>query len=269
MSAPASRAFDGVVFDLDGVITDSAGAHAVAWKALFDAYLQACASVAGESFEPFDATRDYLRHVDGRQRQDGIRAFLGSRGIELPLGTPSDSPEMETVWGLGNRKDRLYQSFLQAQGVQVFTASVSLVRELKSTGVRCGLATSSRNCSLVLALAGLTDLFEEQVDGNLSSDLGLSGKPAPDIFLECARRMGVCPTRCVVVEDSTTGVQAGRDGGFRLVIGVDRVGRGESLRESGADVVLQELDLGVADIDRFCHVAALSRAQKRRPAGCL
>lgn len=244
--------FGAVIFDLDGVVTDTASVHAEAWKFLFDDYLRARAARLGARFRPFDSGTDYVRYVDGKPRYEGVRSFLASRGIELEAGYPGDSTDRETVCGLGNRKDRLFAALLERNGIRVFEETVSLIRRLRELGVPRAIASSSRNCRSVLERAGLADLFDAQVDGAVSVELGLPGKPAPDIFLACAERLGVPPARCVVVEDAVVGVEAGRAGGFGLVIGVDRTGNSEALRRHGADVVVSTFH-GVrpADVDRW------------------
>lgn len=235
------REYDAVLFDMDGVLTQTAGIHAAAWKQLFDAFLEHRAVASGERFTPFDIETDYRRYVDGKPRYDGVEAFLRSRGIDLPQGTNEDGPEVESVHGLGNRKDRYFMEHLERHGVQTFEAAVDLVRALRAQGVRTAVVTSSINCESVLRQAGITDLFDVRVDGLDITRLGLRGKPAPDAFLEAARRMHIEPARSVVVEDAIAGIEAGRAGGFGLVIGVDHVGDSHRLREAGADVVVATL----------------------------
>jgi len=244
--------FDAVIFDLDGVITDTARVHAAAWKSLFDEYLRSRADKSKEEFRPFSLDGDYRYYVDGKPRYDGVRSFLHSRGIELPFGDPSDGPQQETICGLGNRKDRVFVSIVKKDGVRVFESSVRLIKQLRDQGVRCGLISSSKNCQLLLQLSGTEDLFEAKVDGVMSAALKLRGKPAPDIFLKCAQLLKVSVGRSVVVEDAIAGVQAGRNGGFGLVIGVDRAGLAEKLKENGADVVVRDLsNASPPDIDQW------------------
>lgn len=229
------------VFDLDGVVTFTARIHSAAWAALFDDYLRTRAARAGEPFRAFTET-DYRAHVDGRPRYEGVRAFLASRGITLPQGDPTDPPERETVCGLGNRKNALFRARLAQGGVPLDPAAVDLVRALRAHGVKVGLASSSRNARLVLTRAGLDDLFEAVVDGVRGEQLGLKGKPSPDFFLECLSALGAGdPGTALVVEDAEPGVEAGRRGGFGLVLGVDRGGRGIALREHGADWIVRDL----------------------------
>ena len=249
-----SRAnFDALLFDLDGVVTRTAAVHAAAWKRLFDEYLEARANRTGESFRPFDSESDYRRYVDGKPRYDGVQSFLASRGITLPYGTPGDDPQQETICGLGNKKNAYFRDHVQQQGVEVFPSSVTLIQKAKEQGFKVAVVSSSRNCAAVLEAAGLQDFFDARVDGVEIARLRLNGKPAPDMFLEAARRLGVEPGRAVVFEDAVSGVQAGRNGGFGLVVGVARAGQAEALRQNGAAVVvsdLQEIDLAAAGPER-------------------
>jgi len=247
MTADARR-LEGAVFDLDGVITFTASTHAASWKRMFDEYLRHRAETRGEAFVAFDADHDYLTYVDGKPRIDGVKSFLASRGIELPEGSPDEPPNEKTAWGLGNRKNEAFREVLEAEGVEVDEAAVSFVRILKSRGIRVAVASSSKNCGPVLERAGLSDLFEARVDGVVSAAEGLSGKPAPDIFLEAAKRIGVTPERAFVVEDAISGVQAGAAGGFGLVIGVDRVGVAQVLREHGADLIFAGFPVDAMDV---------------------
>lgn len=242
---------DIVIFDMDGVVTDTAGTHAQAWKRLFDEYLKQRAKKLGESFKSFDADEDYRRYVDGRPRYDGVRTFLESRGISLPYGDPGDGPDKETICGLGNRKNGYFLEHIRTSGIDPLRPNVDFIRAIKSRGIRTGVISSSRNCAEILESAGVQDLFEVKVDGNDSERLGLKGKPAPDIFLEAARQLQVKPERAAVVEDAIAGVEAGREGGFGLVIGVDRTGRRDELKKHGADVVIGDLsELDIYELDR-------------------
>ena len=269
------RYHDAVLFDLDGVITDTAAVHEAAWQELFDSYLTNRAPSAAENHDPFTPA-DYRHFIDGKPRYDGVRDFLSSRGVSLPWGADSDGPEQETVCGLGNRKQELFLHWVAA-GIPVFASTVALVRRLRDAGVRVGVISASRNAALVLESAGLTDLFEVRVDGVVAAELGLPGKPDPAIMLEAARRLGVRPGRSVVVEDAEAGVTAARAGGFGLVLGVDRTGTtGIQLRECGADAVIGDLaEVSVRDTDRrmsalpdalasFEQIAGVASA--RRPA---
>jgi len=248
-----SRAAIGaVVFDMDGVVTQTATIHAAAWTALFDAYLEEAArregggtaargaSSVNATFAPFGRS-DYLRFVDGKPRYDGVRGFLASRGLSLPWGDPSDAPEAETVCGLGNRKDGYFHQLIAEQGVQPYPSTVALIAELKRAGVRVAIISASRNTTRILEAAGVRGLFEAQVDGEVAAALGLPGKPDPAVFIEAARRIGSTPARAVVVEDAIAGVEAGRRGRFALVIGVDRGGNREALAAAGADAVVADL----------------------------
>lgn len=231
---------EAAVFDLDGVITFTARVHAATWKELFDAYLRSREARFGEPFRPFDADADYRTYVDGRPRYDGVRTFLASRGITIPAGEPTDPPERETISGLGNRKNVFFRERLRRSGVDVDHDAVRFVRELRAGGVRVGIASSSKNAAMVLDRAGLTDLFDARVDGVLSERLGLGGKPRPDIFLECLKLLGAADaSRALVAEDAIAGVEAGRAGGFGLVLGVDRGGEWVALREHGADWIIR------------------------------
>jgi beta-phosphoglucomutase family hydrolase len=244
----APRMHDAVVFDMDGVITDTASVHAAAWKATFDEFLAGWAAKHRTVQQPF-AQRDYLDYVDGKQRDDGVASFLESRGVYLPRGASSDGPERESVWGVANRKDAAFHRALDESGVMPFPTSVELVRRLRAQGIGTAIVSASRNCQQVLDAAGIGDLFLVRVDGVEVARLGLPGKPAPAIFLEAAHRLGVPAERTVVVEDAIAGVQAGRAGGFALVIGVDRGGQADRLRANGADAVVTDLDDVVVEGD--------------------
>ncbi len=233
--------FDAVLFDLDGVLTDTAKVHAACWRTVFDEFLQARARRTGQPFEPFDIGSDYSRYVDGKLRQEGTRSFLQSRGIELPFGHPESPPEEETVWGLSNRKDKMVRTMLSDRGVDVHEDGVALARHLRKIGIKTGVVSASKNCRAVLESVGIQGLFETRVDGEVADILGLPSKPAPEKFLEAARQLGVMANRSVVIEDAVSGVQAGRRGGFGLVVGVARKGDAEALRENGADIVVTDL----------------------------
>jgi beta-phosphoglucomutase family hydrolase len=232
--------FDAVLFDLDGVVTSTAEQHYAAWKDMFDEYLHRRATRLGEPFEPFWRD-DYNRHVDGVPRYDGVRNFLASRSIAPDEGDPEDLPTAETVHGLGNRKNDLVNKIIEEQGVTPYPGSVALLHQLRAQGVKTAIVSSSRNCRAVLRAAGITELFDARVDGEVAAELGLPGKPAPDTFLAAAQQLGVSPERAVVIEDALSGVEAGRNGAFGLVIGVDRVGQAQALHEHGADRVVSDL----------------------------
>jgi beta-phosphoglucomutase family hydrolase len=229
------------LFDLDGVLTQTAKVHAAAWKQMFDEYLRQRADKLSEQFVPFDPVRDYDEYVDGKPRYDGVRSFLQSRGIELPQGTPDDPPAAETVDGLGNRKNELVLRMIHEDGVQPYEGSVRYVEAARAAGLRRAVVSSSTNCRDVLKAAGILELFEEIVDGHVAEREHLNGKPAPDTFLAGARALGVGPDRAVVYEDALAGVQAGRSGNFTYVVGVDRVGQADALKQHGASVVVQDL----------------------------
>jgi alpha,alpha-trehalose phosphorylase len=233
--------FDAVLFDLDGVLTTTRAVHAAAWKHTFDKFLSDWDARHGTVSAPFDDRTDYATYVDGKARQDGVRAFLAARGIELPEGQPDASPQEDSLWGVGNRKQLRFEVELEQTGVDVFPGSVAWVRELRSAGLKTAVVSSSRNCASILARAGITDLFDTRVDGNTTLELQLSGKPAPDGFLEAARRLGVSPRRTVVVEDALAGVESGQAGKFGLVVGVDRDDHAAELAAHGADVVVADL----------------------------
>jgi beta-phosphoglucomutase family hydrolase len=229
------------LFDLDGVLTQTAKVHAAAWKQMFDEYLEARAERTGERFVPFDKGEDYNEYVDGKPRYDGVRSFLQSRGIDLPDGSPDDPPSAETVDGLGNRKNELVLELIDKNGVEAYEGSVRYVRAARDAGLRRVVVSSSANCRDVLEAAEMIDLFEEIVDGNVAHEQGLKGKPAPDTFLAGARAVGLAAAQAAVFEDAVAGVEAGRAGRFGFVVGVDRVGHADALRTHGADVVVQDL----------------------------
>jgi beta-phosphoglucomutase family hydrolase len=220
------------------VLTKTAKVHAAAWKQMFDDYLK---RRDGESFKPFDAESDYDEYVDGKPRFDGVRSFLESRGIDLPEGSPDDPPDAETIHGLGNRKNEIVLKMIHDDGVEAYDGSVQYVRAVRDAGLRRAVVSSSANARDVLKAAGIDDLFEEVIDGHVADREGLKGKPAPDTFLAGAKALGVGPEQAAVYEDALAGVEAGRAGGFRLVVGVDRVGQADALREHGGDVVVQDL----------------------------
>ena len=225
--------FDGVLFDLDGVLTDTAKIHASSWKTMFDEFLRRRAEKSGESFLPFDIETDYLHHVDGKPRVAGVRDFLLSRGIELSEAERND---------LGARKNALFGEMLESGQVDPYADAIDMVDRLAALGIRMAVVSSSHNCEAVLRAAGIADRFELRVDGGVAQRLDLSGKPAPDTFLAAASQLGIPPERAVVVEDAISGVQAGREGGFGLVVGVARGGDKQALLENGAGLVVDTLD---------------------------
>ncbi|HEV2923768.1 MAG TPA: beta-phosphoglucomutase family hydrolase [Solirubrobacteraceae bacterium] len=229
------------LFDLDGVLTKTAKVHAAAWKEMFDAYLRERAARTGEPFVPFDEVAEYDQYVDGKPRYEGVQSFLASRGIELPRGEPDDPPQSETADGLGNRKNEIVLRLIREHGVEPYEGSVRYVHAAKAAGLRRAVVSSSTNCRDVLVAAGIEDLFEVRVDGVTAEREHLRGKPAPDTFLAGARALGVEPAHAAVFEDALAGVAAGRAGDFGFVVGVDRVGQADALREHGADVVVSDL----------------------------
>ena len=236
-----SAKYNAVLFDLDGVITDTAGLHAACWKQMFDEYLQKHAAQRGEAFHPFDLEVDYRLYVDGKPRFDGVRDFLSSRDIHLPEGNMDDPSHAETVIGLGNCKNELVNKLIEEIGVQPYEGSVRLIHQLRDRGFKIAVVTSSQNCTAVLKATKLDKVFEVQVDGNMLHERHLAGKPAPDMFLLAAKLLGVEPQRAIVIEDAISGVQAGSSGHFGLVIGVARKGNAEELRHNGAQLVVNDL----------------------------
>ena len=235
---------DGVaacLFDLDGVLTQTAKVHAAAWKQMFDEYLRRRAEQSGEEFVPFDEVRDYNEYVDGKPRYDGVRSFLSSRGIDLPQGTPDDPPDAETIDGLGNRKNEIVLKMIHEDGVEPYEGSVRYVKAARDAGLRRAVVSSSTNARDVLTAAGILDLFEQIIDGHTTEREHLNGKPAPDTYLAGARAVGVGPNQAAVYEDALAGVESGRAGNFAFVVGVDRVGQADALKTHGADVVVKDL----------------------------
>jgi beta-phosphoglucomutase family hydrolase len=233
--------YDAVLFDLDGVITNTANLHATCWKKMFDGYLQKRASERGEAFRPFDLAADYQLYVDGKPRFDGVRDFLRSRNIQLPEGNFDDPANLETVHGLGKRKDDMVSRVIAELGVEAYTGTVQLIHQLRREGFKIAVVTSSQHCADVLKAVKLDDFFAVRVDGNVIQAQRVAGKPAPDTFLLAARLLGVEPKRTVVIEDAISGVEAGSNGDFGLVIGVARKRNAEELKRHGANVVVEDL----------------------------
>jgi len=229
------------LFDLDGVLTKTAVVHNAAWKEMFDSYLQERSRRTGEPFVPFDPGRDYDEYVDGKPRADGTRSFLASRGIELPEGSDDDPPSAETIHGLGTRKNEIVLRRIREDGVQAYESSVRYVRAARDAGLHRAVVSSSANCRDVLVAAGIEDLFEARIDGVVAGREHLRGKPAPDTFLAAARALGLGPQEAAVFEDALAGVEAGRAGRFRFVVGVDRTGQADALKKHGADAVVADL----------------------------
>jgi beta-phosphoglucomutase family hydrolase len=224
------------LFDLDGVLTQTAKIHAAAWKQTFDQYLRKRSQEQGEKFVPFDKADDYDQYVDGKPRYDGVRSFLESRGIKLSEGDKHDTDGAETIHGIGDRKN-----VIEHDGVEAYDGSVRFAKAAKEAGLRRAVVSSSTNCRDVLQAAGIEKLFEEVIDGHDADEQHLKGKPAPDTFLAGAKALGVEPAQAAVFEDALAGVQAGRAGGFGFVVGVDRVGQANALKAHGADVVVEDL----------------------------
>ena len=242
---PLSRdRFDAVLFEMDGVVTETAEGHASAWKRTFDAILRLR---VGDAFQPFDTERDYRTYVDGRPRHDGIRSFLDSRGVALPFGSPGDPPDAMTICGVGSRKNGVFQGWLEAERVKTYPGAIELIKALRAAGLAVAVFSSSRNCAWILENAGLLEQFDARVDGNSLAELDIPGKPAPDMLLEAAQRLGVAVERAVVVNSSQASVQAAKAGGFGLVVGVDRSdeqsgdAQAMALRGHGANAVVRHV----------------------------
>lgn len=229
-----------LILDMDGVITQTAKVHAAAWKRMFNDYLQQRGKQEGKAYEPLQIATDYRQYIDGIPRYDGVQNFLASRNIELPEGTAEDAPGTETVAGLGNLKNDYFRELVQRDGVDAYDDTVKFLEKRKSEGYRTAVISASKNCQAILSAAGLKDLFEVRVDGVVSAALGLKGKPAPEIFLEAARQLGVSPQEAAVFEDAQAGVAAGKAGGFALVVGINRTDQAAELTEHGADLVLDK-----------------------------
>jgi beta-phosphoglucomutase family hydrolase len=229
------------LFDMDGVVTRTAVVHDAAWKQMFDDFLRQHAEQTGEKFVPFDPVHDYDEYVDGKPRLDGTRAFLQSRSISLPDGSPDDPAGKPTIWGLSNRKNDLVLEVLARDGVEVYDGSLRYITAVRAAGLRTAIVSSSANTEQVLEAGGISKLFDVRVDAHVAEAKGLHGKPAPDTFLEAARELGVEAAHAAVYEDALAGVAAGRAGKFGYVVGVDRVGQAAALRQHGADVVVQDL----------------------------
>ncbi len=244
--------FDAVIFDLDGVITQTTLIHGTAWKKMFDEYLLYREQKYGDLFREFTHVPDYLQYVDGKSRYEGVISFLASRGVSIPYGDPSDSPDAETICGLGNRKNQFFNMVLEEQGIEVYPSTTRLIKELKAAGIMIGVASSSKNCKPVLEKTNLLSLFDVRVDGVVSAEANLKGKPEPDIFLFAANQLGVAPRRTVIIEDAVSGVQAGKKGGFGLVIGIAREGNQKELKANGADTVVIDLAAtGLKEINQW------------------
>jgi beta-phosphoglucomutase family hydrolase len=244
--------FDAVIFDMDGVITKTAIVHSLAWKRMFDEYLKFREIEYNETFCEFSHVNDYLPFVDGRPRYKGVENFLKSRGINISFGDPNDEPRKETVCGLGNRKNEFFNKVLEEDGVEVYDSTIELINDLHKNGIKVGVATSSKNCVVILEKAKILNLFETRVDGIVSAEMGLKGKPEPDIFTTAADNLGVTYNRSVVVEDAVSGVQAGSKGKFGLTLGVAREENIKELKAAGADLVVEDLsEIRLDDINNW------------------
>ncbi len=254
----AKHSFDAVIFDLDGVITRTAQVHSRAWTRMFNDFLKAREEKHGEEYREFTHEGDYLPHVDGKPRYKGVADFLKSRKIDIPFGDPSDDPEKETVCGLGNRKNEYFTDILEKDGVEVYESTVELIKNLQKEDIRLGVASSSKNCKKVLEVSGLSEYFETRVDGLVSAEIGLKGKPEPDIFTTACDNLGVSYDRSVVVEDAVSGVMAGQKGGFGLTLGLDREGNRAALEKNGADIVLDDISElgGIPALDKWFETRA-------------
>ncbi len=230
-----------LLFDLDGVLTKTAEVHAAAWKEMFDEVLAAHAGEDGVDSRPFDEVADYLQWVDGKPRYDGVRDFLASRGLHPPEGAPGDDASVYSIIGLGDRKNDAVQRIIETDGVEPFEGSVRYLEAVRDAGLNTAVVSSSANAAAVLRAAKLDHFIDERVDGAVAAEEGIKGKPAPDMFLEAARRLGATPDSAAVFEDALSGVRSGAAGNFRVVIGVDRGGQPEALREAGATLVVDDL----------------------------
>ncbi len=234
-------AFETVIFDMDGVITKTAITHAAAWKKMFDEFLQARADRNNEKFDEFTQS-DYLAYVDGKPRYKGVASFLESRKISIPFGDPSDEAGKETICGLGNRKNDAFNEVIARDGVEVYESTAKLLEDLTAAGIKLGVASSSKNCAPVLEAVDLLSAFGARVDGVVSAELGLHGKPEPDIFTTACEMLGSTPAKSIVVEDAVSGVQAGAKGKFGLTLGIARENNQKELAENGADFVVSDLE---------------------------
>jgi beta-phosphoglucomutase family hydrolase len=230
-----------LLFDLDGVLTPTADVHMRAWSRLFTPYL------AAHGVAPY-TEQDYFAYIDGKPRYDGVRSLLDARGIELPQGTPDDAPDQDTVCGLGNRKNAEFTAELTEHGVEPYPGSLRFLVAAIDAGLSVAVVSSSANAKSVLRTAGILERFPVVIDGMVAREDGLAGKPAPDTYLDAASRFGLTAAECVVVEDATSGVAAGRNGSFGLVVGVDRGAGADALRENGADVVVTDLADLIAEL---------------------
>lgn len=236
-----SDKYKAVLFDLDGVLTSTEKIHSACWKKMFDDFLLNYSKENNLEFVPFDINSDYLNYVDGKPRYRGVEDFLSSRGIEIPAGNKDDSHDEISVCGLGNKKNLLFNKMIGKEPVEVYESSIELVKHLKDNKFRIAVVSSSKNCKTILKAAGIEKYFELVVDGITAEKTGLSGKPLPDTYLEAAKKLGTKPEETVVVEDAVSGVQAGRNGNFGLVVGIARKDNNKELEKNGADIVVDDL----------------------------
>ena len=254
--------FQAVVFDLDGVITQTAQVHFQSWKEAFDEYMRLREKRDNEPFKEFTHEADYLPYVDGKPRYKGVQSFLESRNIHIPFGEPSDGPDKETVCGIGNKKNAHFTSIISTQGAEIYPSSVKLIEELIKAGIKVGVASSSKNCQQILKACKIEHLFQTRVDGVVSAEIGLKGKPEADIFVVAAHNLGASVAKAVVVEDASSGVEAGRNGGFGLVLGIARKNNTSELLVNGADVVVDDLDKMTLEwIEDWFHKKPLSLSE--------
>jgi HAD superfamily hydrolase (TIGR01509 family) len=261
---PVQRDFDAAIFDMDGVVTRTAAVHSRAWKQMFDDFLRKRAEWGHEPFREFTHEGDYRAFIDGRPRYQGVAMFLESRDIHLPPGTPDDLPGAETVCGLGNRKNTLFNEVIALEGAGLYDSTVALIVDLRAQGIKVGLATSSRNSALILQKSGVAHLFATVVDGIVSEKLSLKGKPAPDIFTAASANLGVPASRAIVFEDAVSGVEAGSQGGFALVIGLARENNHDELRRHGADFVVT--DLAETNLEKINEAVRAKRTKAAAPS---
>jgi beta-phosphoglucomutase family hydrolase len=261
---PVTLNFGAAIFDMDGVVTQTASVHSLAWEKMFDEFLRRRERNHGEPFRKFTHAGDYLPYVDGRPRYQGVETFLKSRGVNIPFGAPEDEPQKETICGLGNRKNEFFNRLVDEGGVGLYDSTLKLIDELRVHGVRVGLATSSKNGDYLLKKAGILHLFETRVDGIVSARMGLRGKPEPDIFTTACANLGATPGRSIVFEDAVSGVQAGAKGNFALVIGIARENNADELKANGADVVVE--DLAETNLEKIGQWISAKRANPSRAA---
>lgn len=237
-----SDKYKAVLFDLDGVLTSTEKMHADCWKEMFDELLKKNSIANKKKFIPFDIEKDYLKYVDGKPRYKGVKDFLDSRDIDIPEGTPDSPPDELSICGLGNKKNQLFNQKIKNEPVEIYKSSIDLVKHLKNKAFKLGVVSSSKNCKTILDAAGIQDLFEVRVDGIVAEEMGLNGKPMPDTYIEASNKLGVEVGQAVVVEDAISGVQAGKNGNFGLVIGIARKKNNKDLKLNGADIVVNDLD---------------------------